>query len=119
MIEPRVNPRFLFPAPGWKCVQCYLDEESDTIEFTYAPIVGWGVTEGYDEGAEMELLVAITDGVDGPFVWPASQVNKYGLYNCVYGFTPYAEGLDVEELSPDFKKRLEEKARATFKKEAA
>ncbi len=117
MSEARINPRFLFPASGWKCFQCSILNEGK-VEFRERNILGWGVVEGYDcgegeeltEGSQMELLVALPDGpTDAPMVQPASQLSDWA-YNSEFGFTR------DEELTDEFKKQLEKSARANMER---
>lgn len=110
MREPLVNPRFLFPATGWRCFSCTVYKEPATSDFAEVPVIGWGVVEGYDyeegnelEGSNMELLVAVQDELlEAPMVRPASQLDD-ACSNRKYGFLP-----DNMELTDDLKKMLEE-----------
>lgn len=118
MREPLVNPRFLFPAPGWKCFQCIVN--GDTAEFWEQPIIGWGVVEGYDceegneltEGSQMELLVALQEeSTEAPTVIPASKLDDH-FSNCAFGFLT-----SVQELTEEYKQQLEEKVYARRKRQ--
>jgi hypothetical protein len=117
MSEPWINPRYVFPAPGWKCFQCSIFENG-TVEFWEQPVVGWGVVEGFDRdeynptGSVMDLLVALQDSpLEGPMVYSSSELGDL-LANCAFGFCFNSE------LSEDDKKILEQKARKRFKKVA-
>ena len=117
----KTNPRYLFPAPGWKCFQCSIFEDAPT-EFWEVPVVGWGVVEGFDcgedvcklseeacpltHGSEMQLLVALQDApLEAPMVYPTSELSSvFGF--CAFGF------FFNSELTDEAKKALEQKARS-------
>ena len=120
----KANPRYLFPAPGWKCFQCTIGEDG-SAEFLEVPVVGWGAVEGFDcgedvcslsesacqslHGAEMQLLVAIQDAaLEAPMVFPSSELGDL-LVNAAFGFL-YVN----EEFDGDYKTILEKKARAKY-----
>jgi hypothetical protein len=119
MREPLVNPRFLFPATGWRCFSCTVYKEPASSDFAEVPVIGWGVVEGYDyeegnelEGSNMDLLVAVQDELlEAPMVKPASQLDD-DCSNRKYGFLP-----DNGELTNELKKMLEENTRRRVKQE--
>jgi hypothetical protein len=99
--RPHINPRFLFPAPGWKCFECRIDNETDEACVVEHPVIGWGVVEGYDEcevsdGSEMELLVTVPQEdypYEAPIVYHASDLPKS---RSSWGFVHGSSGIDFE-----------------------
>jgi hypothetical protein len=120
----KANPRYLFPAPGWKCFQCSIDEDGSS-EFMEVPVVGWGVVEGFDcgedlcklseeacpltHGSEMQLLVALQDApMEAPMIYPSSELGDL-FTNTAFGFLR-----TDEEFDGDYKTILEKKAHEKY-----
>jgi hypothetical protein len=94
MRQTWLNPRHVFPAPGWKCFQCsvFEDRTEETCQVTH--------------GTEMQLLVALQDAAfEAPMVYPSSDLDGV-LSNAAFGFLHGNEALDDE-----YKAMLEVKAR--------
>jgi hypothetical protein len=113
--EPYINPRYLFPAPGWKCLQCSIFDDN-TANFFECSVVGWGVVEGYgcdgyNPDASMQLLVALQDSPTGsPQIINSDELSKDngpGPSNAVWGFLR-----SNDEFDGDYKAMLEEDVRA-------
>lgn len=112
MSQTRANPRYLFPASGWKCFQCCISDGDAPTEFWEVPVLGWGVVEGYDcdeynpDGTDLQLLVALQDApLAAPMIYPSSELHVV-LTNAAFGFCFNSE------LTDEDKKTLEDKARA-------